>query len=348
MQRRHLLASAGAALLAAPALAQPRPEPRPDDRPEAADADLSALRVVAVAREGETAALRGYGGFDPERASNIKSASKSVMAGLTGAAILHGVLEGPDQRIAPILGDLLPPDPDPRMEEITVGHLLSMRAGLRSTSGPRYGAWVSSRDWVREALSQPFVADPGGRMIYSTGTTHILSAVLQEAAGRDALALARDWFEPVEGFAITGWERDPQGRPLGGNQMSMTAESLLAFGELYRRDGVTEGGERVLPEGWVEASWTPRGRSRWTGAGYGYGWFLGQARLPGDVHDVAYGWGYGGQMIYVVPSLAMSIAILSDETQPSARTGYRDRLHRLALGLMEQAAAGEEVAPPEA
>lgn len=346
MQRRPFLASAAAALLAAPAIAQIRPEPRPPRR-ERPEADLSALRVVAVAREGEAVLRQGYGGFDPARPSNIKSASKSVMAALAGAAIRQGALEGPDQRVAPILAGLLPPDPDPRLGEITVGHLLSMRAGLRSTSGPRYGAWVSSRDWVRAALAQPFEDEPGGRMIYSTGTTHILSAVLQEAAGRDALALARDWLGPVEGFEIVAWERDPQGRPLGGNQMSMTAGSLLAFGELYRRGGVTEDGERVLPEAWVETSWRPRGRSRWTGAGYGYGWFLGTARLPGGAHDVAYGWGYGGQMIYVVPSLALSVAILSDETQPSARTGYRDRLHRLALGLMEQAEAGEDLAPPE-
>lgn len=32
--------------------------------------------------------------------------------------------------------------------------------------------------------------------------------------------------------------------------------------------------QRVLPEGWVEASWQPRGTSPWTGDGYGYGWFI--------------------------------------------------------------------------
>jgi CubicO group peptidase (beta-lactamase class C family) len=337
MRRRFLLAAAGA-VLAAPALAQPRPELRP----RGTSGDLSALRVVAVAREGETVLERGYGGFDAGRPSNVKSASKSVMAALAGAAVQRGLLDGPDQRVAPILEDLLPTDPDPRLSEITVGHLMSMRAGLRSTSGPRYGEWVSSRDWVRTALAQPFTDEPGGRMVYSTGTSHILSAVLGRVAGRDLLDAARDWLGPVEGFAIDWWERDRQGRRLGGNQMSMTAASLLAFGELHRR-----GGDAVLPEGWVEDAWTPRGRSRWTGAGYGWGWFLAEARLPGGTHDVAYGWGYGGQMIYVVPSLDLSIAILSDETQPSARTGYRDRLHRLALGIMERVEAGEPVEPPE-
>ena len=337
MDRRTLLAAAGSAL-AAPAWAQ-----------DGADG-LDPLKAIAVARDGETVALRGYGGFDPARPSNIKSAAKSVMTALVGAAVLHGALDGPEQRIAPILADLLPPDPDPRLAEITVGHLMSMRAGLASTSGPRYGAWVSSPDWVRAALARPFEDDPGGRMIYSTGTSHVLSAVISRASGRDCLSLARDWLGPVEGFAIEWWERDPQGRHLGGNQMSMTASSLLAFGELYRRGGTTADGERVLPEGWVEASWTRRTRSRWTGAGYGWGWFLARASGPplAGSHEVRYGWGYGGQMIYVVPSLALSIAILSDETRPSARTGYRDRLNRLAVGVMARAEAGRDLALPEA
>lgn len=332
MLRRTLLAALPAAL-AAPAVAQTAEAP-----------DLAPLKAVAVALEGEVVARRGYG-WDLDRPANIKSASKSVMAALAGAAILNGALEGTDQPVAPILSDLLPRDPDPRLSRITVGHLLTMRAGLESTSGPRYGAWIAQDDWVRAALARPFADEPGGRMIYSTGTSHILSAVLSRAAGRDCLALARDWLGPVEGFRIAGWERDFQGRYLGGNQMSMTVGSLLSFGELYRRGGLA-GEARLLPEGWVEASWTPRARSRWTGEGYGYGWFLVRARVAGEGVQVAYGWGYGGQMIYVIEALGLSVAVVSDETRPSARTGYRGALHRLALGVMEQAAAGEPVTLP--
>jgi hypothetical protein len=53
-------------------------------------------------------------------------------------------------------------------------------------------------------------------MIYSTGSTHLLSAILTRQTGRSTLALARDWLGPLEGFAIASWERDPQGLYLGG------------------------------------------------------------------------------------------------------------------------------------
>jgi hypothetical protein len=39
-----------------------------------------------------------------------------------------------------------------------------MRSGLESTSGRNYGAWVQSGNWVRYALRQPIVSEPGTAM----------------------------------------------------------------------------------------------------------------------------------------------------------------------------------------
>lgn len=263
---------------------------------------LTPLETLIIARHGDVIAERGYRGHRTTRPSNIKSASKSLLE-----------------------ADL-PSKPDPRLQQVTVGNLLSMQAGLGSTSGRNYGAWVGSRNWVRAALARPLEADPGGPMIYSTGSSHLLSAILTRRTGQSTLQLTRQWLAPLEGFAISAWTRDPQGIYLGGNELAMTPRSLLAFGELYRRDGVTASGERLLSREWIEASWTPRTRSRYTGHGYGYGWFI--TELSGEA--VRYGWGYGGQMVYVVPGMDMTVVMTSDTRQPSSGAmGHRDALHRL-------------------
>ena len=330
MNRRTLLLTASLSpLLAAPALAQAGLTPILDDA-----ARLENLRAVAVWSNGSEIAARGYGRFTPDSPTNIKSASKSIVSALAGIAIQRGELEGPGQPIAPILRDDLPADPDPRLATVTLGNLLSMQAGLERQSGANYGAWVSSRNWVRAALAAPFTQDPGGRMQYSTASTHLVSAILTRVTGRSTLDLARDWLDPVQGFRITDWERDPQGIYLGGNQMAMSTRSLLAFGAMYAQGG-RAGGQQVVPEAWVEESWQSRTSSIFSGQGYGYGWFIGQA----SGRPVRYGWGYGGQMIYVFPASrgrpAAAIAMTSDPDQPSARTGYRNDLHMLADRIVQ-------------
>ena len=291
---------------------------------------LTPLQTVIVAQHGSIVAERAYRGRATEASTNIKSASKSILSGLVGIAIEHGVLQGPEQTIAPLLKPDLPAAPDPRLLKITLGHLLSMQAGLERTSGASYGRWVASRNWVRSALAQPFVDEPGGRMLYSTGSSHLLSAVLTRASNRSTLALARDWLGTVPGFAISDWERDPQGIYLGGNQMAMSPRSLLAFGELYRNGGRTPDGRQVVPQHWIALSWEPRTQSRFTGDAYGYGWFLRQ--IGGQA--VRYAWGFGGQMLYIMPGLGLTVVMTSNDRQPSARTGYRDELHELLAAII--------------
>ena len=295
-------------------------------------ASLKPLETVIVSRDGEILAERGYRGHATTTPTNIKSASKLVISALVGIAIDKGLLESTGQSVADLLAPALPANPDPRLRKLTVGHLLSMQAGLESTSGANYGAWVASRNWVRDALGRPFESAPGGRMIYSTGSTHLLSAILTRHSGRSSLELARQWLGPQEGFAISAWTRDPQGIYMGGNQMAMSPRSLLAFGELYRNGGVSRDGERLLSRDWIEASWQRRTHSFRAGDDYGYSWFL--TRVAGE--DVRYGWGFGGQMLYVVPGLGLTIAMTSDTQAAAARTGHLEDLHAL-LGAIIRA-----------
>ena len=289
---------------------------------------LSPLRALVVAQDGVITFRHVAAGPATDRPVNVKSISKTFMAALAGAALHAGLIDGPEQTILPLLRADAPADPDPQLATVTFDHLLSMRSGLERTSGQNYGRWVTNGNWVRYALARPFVAPPGTEMRYSTGNSHLLSAALTAAAGRDTHALMRDLIAEPLGVSIPRWQRDPQGVYFGGNNMAIAPETMIALGELYRRDGLAPDGTRVLAEGWVDASWTKRARSRWTGHDYGYGWFM----LDLADGPAYYGWGYGGQMLYVLPALNATIAITSNADAPSGRTGYAARLHRFVAG----------------
>ena len=305
-------------------------------RTVAAAERLPRLRSLLVLRDGrELAAHRFHGGPTLDTPVNVKSASKSVISALVGIAIDKGVLTGPDQPILPLFRAEAPTNPDPRLARVTVGDLLSMRAGLERTSGEYYGRWVSSPNWVRFALARPFVAEPGGPMLYSTGNTHLLSAMLTRASGRSTLRLARESLGEPLGIAIPSWPADPQGIYFGGNEMRLSPRALARFGELYRTNGVVEG-KRVLSERWIAESWTPRVTSPWSGGQYGYGWFVGEA----GGHPVRFAWGYGGQMVYVLPDLRLTVVMTSQADGPRD-SGHVAALHGLvADGIVPAAEKG--------
>lgn len=263
------------------------------------------------------------------RAVPVKSVSKTIIAALTGAALDCGEIPALDTTLADIAPQLIPPGADPRVAAITVENLVTMQAGLERTSGANYGGWISSRNWVADALARPFVAEPGGTMLYSTGSFHVLGAVLSEVSGESLLSLARNRLGRPLGMDIPAWTRDPQGRYLGGNEMALSLPDMVRFGELYRQGG-TWAGTQVLSQDWVTRSLVPRTRSLFSGLDYGYGWFLGQAE--GDSYALVRG--YGGQVICIVPSLGLTIAISSDPTRPARSGGYFGDLMRLVEGAI--------------
>jgi CubicO group peptidase (beta-lactamase class C family) len=55
---------------------------------------------------------------------------------------------------------------------------------------------------------------------------------------------------------------------------------------------------------------------------------------------VIYAWGYGGQMIYIVPDLAVTVVMTSADDQASARSGHRDALHALMREIVTTLDAG--------
>jgi len=280
--------------------------------------------ALIVARDGKPVVERVFRGSSLDAPVNIKSASKTIIDALVGIAIDKGMIASTEQPILPLLKARAPAGLSPKVNAITLDHLLSMRAGLERTSGRLYyGRWVASPNWIQFALSRPFTDEPGGMMLYSTGNTHLLSAILTDASGRTTLDLAREWLGKPLNIAIPTWTRDPQGVYFGGNEMALAPRALLRFGEMFRNGGIYEG-TRVLPESWVRASWAARTHDRHDD-GYGYGWFITEAHGQ----RIYYAWGFGGQMLYVVPSLALTVVVTSDSSANFIETDYHCALQTI-------------------
>ncbi len=297
------------------------------DRIEALRLDASRidrLRSLVVLHNGRTVFAEAFSGPSVESAVNVKSVSKSLVAALVGCAVERKVIPDVSVTLGEAIPDLIPNNADPRVATLTVANLLTMQAGLQRTSGPFYGTWVASDDWVKYVLSRRFVDEPGGRMLYSTGDWHVLGAVLTKLSDASLLELSREWLGKPLGIDFAPWTRDPQGLYMGGNEMSLSPLHMAKFGELYRLQGVWNE-QQVLSSDWAQQSFIARTNSPFSGDDYGYGWFL--RRVGGS--GFAYARGYGGQFIHVLPAEGITVAMTSDWTR-SARGGvYTEQLHKL-------------------
>lgn len=282
---------------------------------------LHRLRNIVILHDGELVFEYHARGPQPDEPVNVKSVSKSVISLVTGIAIEKGYLTGLDQPITEVLGQHLPAQPQANLSNITIEHLLSMQSGLQRTSGSYYGAWVASDNWTEYALTRPMVDEPGGDMLYSTGNSHILSAILQEQTGNNLFELTRDWVGSPLNIIIHPWQEAPEGVVFGGNDMMMSTHGLAWIGQLYLDLGVANE-ERVVSEDWITESFKPRTSSVYTDDPYGLGWF---SYKLGDV-QAYYGRGYGGQLIYIIPQLSLSVAMTSSPYPPS-NGEYLQRQH---------------------
>lgn len=269
------------------------------------------IHSMLISQAGELLLERYFNGIGAQDIANVKSVSKSVISALVGIAIDQGHIEGVAESIGQYFDSNLFTGSSAAKAAITIEDLLTMRAGLETTSNRNYGEWVLSSNWIDFALRQPMTAAPGTRMQYSTGNTHLLSAILTQATGSSTLEFARSNLSQPLGFHLAPWPRDPQGLYFGGNDMELTPRQMLAFGELYRNRGRVEG-RQVLPAEWIRDSLRPRAKSpRGDGRYYGYGWWI--RDMAGFMSP--YAWGYGGQFIVIVPELEL-VVVTTSSSQP--------------------------------
>ncbi len=294
-----------------------------------AASELPRLRSLLVSWRGTLVLEKYYNGARATQPANIKSASKSVIAALVGIAVSKGLIKTVDQPIVDYFPELAK-DPERRKREITIDDLLTMRSGLESTSGREYGAWVQSRNWVRYVLTQPLVDEPGTRVEYSTGTSHLLSAILTKASKKSTWQFAQEELAKPLGFSLAQWPQDPQGIYFGGNDMLMTPRQMIRFGELYENGGRI-GDRQLIPKAWIDQTGIGRGRSRWgSDREYGYGFWI--REFAG--HTSFYAWGYGGQFIFVVPDLDLVVVTTSRSDVSRERRDHLGSIYDLVETLI--------------
>lgn len=267
------------------------------------------LHSVLVARGGALVYERYFGGYGPHTTHDLRSATKSLTAMLTGLAIRDGIIGSVDESIGPALGADYPAASDTRLR---YEDLLTMRTGRpcndhdRRSPG-RENRMYRRRDWTDFFLALPEVADPGTRAVYCTGGVVTLGRAIQAAANEPFDEWAdRVFFAPL-GIRTYRWEYYDRGRGVDtGGHLHLTPRGLLRVGMMLL-DGGRWNGAQVVPRAWITEMWQPR--TTLAGADYGYLWWIHEMVLDTQPVRVYSARGNGGQALFVIPSLDIAAVV---------------------------------------
>lgn len=285
---------------------------------------INSLSSLLIQENGQLIADYYFNGMDASETTNIKSASKSIISLLVGIAIEEGYIKSTGQTIDLYFEDYFRDHPDSVKENITIKNLLTMRAGMETTSFHNYGRWVVSDNWVHFVLDQPMVEEPGTEMVYSTGTSHLLSVIVSRVSGMSTKQFAEKYlFGPMD-IQVGGWDRDPQGNYMGGNNLALRPSDMLKIGEMVLNDGIYEG-KRIAPENWLNRSFKTYTRSNYNPYDYGFMWW----KKPIGNYNVRFAWGYGGQYIFMIPELDAVVVMTGSLSMVSQSRSYKDPVFSL-------------------
>jgi CubicO group peptidase (beta-lactamase class C family) len=271
-------------------------------------AETPLLSSVVVVKGGRIVYERTANGYSPEERFHAWSVGKSVTNIAVGMALDEGVLTSLDQTLGELIPERIPDHADPRVWNITVEQLLTMTAGW-SWDGRINFARAPETDDLDLMLSRPLQCDPGTCFEYDSGSSNLLSYIIQARTGQlMADYLSPRLFVPL-GIEQPYWITTEDGATRGGGGLYLTAREMAKIGYLYLNGG-RWGEQQLVSRDWVERSTREHasGYCYFSGVnigpgGYGYHWWT--AHPSGYPAFVASG--YGGQLIYVVPDLDLVV-----------------------------------------
>lgn len=287
-------------------------------------------KAVVILHRGQVIAERYAPGISPVTPLHGWSMTKSVTNALVGILVRDGKLDvnGP----APIAEWSGHNDPRRR---ISIDQMMRMVSGISCGQSLHFGWWTifdtdthmefDMPDQFGFATSRGLRAEPGREWRYTNCNFVLLSRIVRDAVGGDAEAMRqfmeRELFGPL-GIEHATLEYDSAGTPLGTIHMWASARDWARFGLLYLRDGVSSGGRRILPEGWVDdsARLTPQSDAY----GYGAGFWTQRGNSSAGRERIAAGFpadsfmalGSQGQYTIVIPSEDLVIVKLGNSYTP--------------------------------
>jgi CubicO group peptidase (beta-lactamase class C family) len=268
---------------------------------------------VIVIRNGYIVYEKYYDFWNQYMPHTIQSCTKSFMSALIGIAIDMGYIDNVSQPILSFFPNYTIDNWDPRKENITLFHCITMSTGLEfhevdipyeEPENDLFAMYRSDDMW-EYVLDRPMQYDPGTHWSYNSGGIELLGGVIEQTTGYGVADFAEEFlFDPI-GIDYFNWWTVPASGQYGcGGGLYLKPRDMARFGYLYLNEGNWNGTQVVSSE-WVNVS-TKMYHDTGSWYHYGYTWW----GIPG--YDFYVATGHYEQKIYVLPEEDIVVVLTGD------------------------------------
>jgi CubicO group peptidase (beta-lactamase class C family) len=254
-----------------------------------------------------------FNGYQRDSIVTSFSIAKSITSLMIGMAIDDGYIHGLEDPVTRYIPDLL--QVDPRYQNITLGHLLSMRSGIafKDTDIPWHDkSKAYYHPYLREVVTHlPIAESPGETFVYNTFNPIILGIVLENVTGQSIAEYFESRFWKQLGAEYdASWSVDSEADGMAKMESGFNARAIdfAKIGRLILHQG-NWNGEQVISSDWVNASTRIHPENSVAKFGenvfYQNGWWV-ISPTQTDKYTV-YGWGHLGQYLFIFPNDDMII-----------------------------------------
>lgn len=271
-----------------------------------------------------------WNNYKADDCTHVMSATKSVVSLLIGIALEQGLINSLDDKVLDYFPDYKVKRGEKTIYDITIKHLLTMRAPYKCKGDP-WSKVCSSEDWTKTSLD--FLGGRKGltnEFKYQTVSLHILTGLLYKVSKMITVDYANKYlFEPIgvkkhtNYYAETAeehkhftmckepkgnvWFCDPTEIGTPGYGLCFSAEDMAKIGLLCLNKGKFSG-KQIVSSKWIDEMTTPvlvEG-AQFRNMMYGYLWWI----IDKDKKIYA-AIGNSGNVIYIDSTNNLVVAVTS-------------------------------------
>ncbi len=279
------------------------------------------FRSMLVFRNGNLIA-ESYMKDDADRTQKhlIWSCTKQFIGVLTGIALEEGLINDINDPISDYLPDLKTNYPD--KSGISIRNLLMMQSGNDYSNDGVAGQTDKvlrqiPDDITKFILDRPVYTQPGVDFNYNDGDPQLVSAIIQNAAGKPTDVWADEVLFSKIGVENYNWVRYRDGITLGGFGIETTPREMAKMALLVADSGLYEG-KQLVSRTWLEEMLTEQVIIN-EEYSFGYYWWIDAVR------KISFMAGHGGQYAYIIPDKDLVVIMTAiPNTQGDHQINFKD------------------------